>query len=165
MKTKLFLLATVLFGFMSQAQVVHLTGNAVGGWNNPPLAQNLMTTTDNINYTLSNVQMTANEFKFMRDSNWGTTRGYYMNSTQWPSGSTSPLNCSDSGNGCDGNNIPAVAGLSRPSLYKAISEGAKPQFLTIAKVLKAVGGQITVKPIPAYKKKTIAQHGFSAIGI
>ena len=111
MKTKLLLLATVLLGFMSQAQVVHLTGNAVGGWNNPPLAQNLMSTTDNVNYTLANVQMTASGFKFMRDSNWSTTRGYYMNSTQWPSGSTSPLNCADSGNGCDGNDITAVAGF------------------------------------------------------
>ena len=39
-----------------------------------------------------------------------------------------------------------------------------PQFSTIAKVLKAVGGQITVNPIPAQKKKTIAQQGFHAIG-
>ena len=35
--------------------------------------------------------------------------------------------------------IAEKAGLSRPSLYKALSEGAKPQFSTIAKVLKAVG--------------------------
>jgi len=40
-------------------------------------------------------------------------------------------------------------GLSRPSLYKALSEGAKPQFSTIMKVLKAVGGQIKVNPITA----------------
>ena len=38
-------------------------------------------------------------------------------------------------------------GMSRPSLYKALSEGAKPQFSTIMKVLKAVGGQIRVNPI------------------
>ena len=45
--------------------------------------------------------------------------------------------------------IAEETGLSRPSLYKALSEGAKPQFSTIMKVLKAVGGQIRVKPIPA----------------
>ena len=38
-------------------------------------------------------------------------------------------------------------GLSRASLYKALSDGAKPQFSTIMKVLKAVGGQIKINPI------------------
>ena len=38
-------------------------------------------------------------------------------------------------------------GLNRPSLYKALSEGAKPQFSTIMKVLKAIGGQIHINPI------------------
>ena len=36
-------------------------------------------------------------------------------------------------------------GMSRPSIYKALSEGAKPEFETIHKVLKAIGGQIQVK--------------------
>ena len=40
-------------------------------------------------------------------------------------------------------------GLSRPSLYKALSEGAKPQFGTIIKVLRAIGGQIRINPITA----------------
>ena len=40
-------------------------------------------------------------------------------------------------------------GMSRPSLYKALSDGAKPQFSTIIKVLKAIGGQVTVNPLPA----------------
>lgn len=39
------------------------------------------------------------------------------------------------------------AGMSRPSLYKALSTGSKPQFSTIMKVLKAVGGQIRIEPI------------------
>lgn len=43
--------------------------------------------------------------------------------------------------------IAEETGMSRPSLYKALSEGAKPQFDTIMKVLKAVGGQINVRPI------------------
>lgn len=42
--------------------------------------------------------------------------------------------------------IAEETGLSRPSLYKALSEGAKPQFATIMKVLKAVGGQLQVNP-------------------
>ncbi len=45
--------------------------------------------------------------------------------------------------------IAEKTGMSRPSLYKALSEGAKPQFGTIMKVLKAIGGQINVKPLSA----------------
>ncbi len=45
--------------------------------------------------------------------------------------------------------IAEKTGLSRPSLYKALSDGAKPQFSTIMKVLKAIGGQVKVNPIPA----------------
>ena len=45
--------------------------------------------------------------------------------------------------------IAEETGMSRPSLYKALSDGAKPQFSTIMKVLKAVGGQVRVNPIPA----------------
>jgi probable addiction module antidote protein len=44
-------------------------------------------------------------------------------------------------------NIAKKTGMSRPSLYKALSDGAKPQFETIMKVLKAIGGQINVKPM------------------
>ena len=43
--------------------------------------------------------------------------------------------------------IAEKTGMSRPSLYKALSDGAKPQFGTIMKVLKAIGGQISLKPI------------------
>ena len=43
--------------------------------------------------------------------------------------------------------IAEETGLSRPSLYKALSEGAKPQFATIMKVLKAIGGQIQINQI------------------
>jgi probable addiction module antidote protein len=45
--------------------------------------------------------------------------------------------------------IAEETGMSRPSLYKALSDGAKPQFSTIMKVLKAVGGQIRINPIQA----------------
>lgn len=43
--------------------------------------------------------------------------------------------------------IAEETGMSRPSLYKALSDGAKPQFSTIMKVLKAIGGQIQINPI------------------
>jgi len=42
--------------------------------------------------------------------------------------------------------IAEETGLSRPSLYKALSEGAKPQFETILKVLRAIGGKIKIEP-------------------
>ncbi|MBY5951671.1 putative addiction module antidote protein [Algoriphagus sp. NF] len=42
--------------------------------------------------------------------------------------------------------IAEETGMSRPSLYKALSDGAKPQFETIMKVLRAIGGQINIKP-------------------
>lgn len=45
--------------------------------------------------------------------------------------------------------IAEQTGLSRPSLYKALSEGSKPQFSTILRVLRAIGGNIQVKPFPA----------------
>ena len=45
--------------------------------------------------------------------------------------------------------IAKETGMSRPSLYKALSDGSKPQFATIMKVLKAIGGQIQVNPASA----------------
>ena len=45
--------------------------------------------------------------------------------------------------------ISEETGLSRPSLYKALTNGSKPQFATIMKVLKGIGGQIQVKPTSA----------------
>ena len=43
--------------------------------------------------------------------------------------------------------IAKESGMGRPSLYKALSEGAKPQFSTIIKVLKALGTQISIHPV------------------
>lgn len=45
--------------------------------------------------------------------------------------------------------IAEKTGMSRPSLYKALSKGAKPQFGTIMKVLKALGGQIRISSVRA----------------
>lgn len=44
--------------------------------------------------------------------------------------------------------IAEQTGLSRPSLYKALSEGSKPQFSTILKVLRAIGGNLQVNIFP-----------------
>ena len=43
--------------------------------------------------------------------------------------------------------IAQETGLSRPSLYKALSDGSKPQFDTIIKILKAIGLQIQINPL------------------
>jgi len=40
--------------------------------------------------------------------------------------------------------IASETGMSRPSLYKALSKGSKPQFETIHKVIKAMGGNLSV---------------------
>ena len=37
-------------------------------------------------------------------------------------------------------------GLSRPSLYKALSDGSKPQFETIIKVLHSIGYRMQIHP-------------------
>ena len=39
------------------------------------------------------------------------------------------------------------AGLGRESLYKALSEGAKPRYDTVLKVLRALGVKLHVEPI------------------
>ncbi|ERM81995.1 addiction module antitoxin [Rhodonellum psychrophilum GCM71 = DSM 17998] len=50
--------------------------------------------------------------------------------------------------------IAQETGLSRPSLYKALSDGAKPQFETIMKVLRAIGGEIQINPNSLRKNTT-----------
>lgn len=47
------------------------------------------------------------------------------------------------------NRIAEETGMSRPSSYKALSDGAKPQFGTIMKVLRAIVGQIQISPTTA----------------
>ena len=54
--------------------------------------------------------------------------------------------------------IAQETGLSRPSLYKALSEGSKPQFDTIMKVLRAIGGQIQVNPMTSLSKPNNNTH-------
>ncbi|NVK27801.1 MAG: putative addiction module antidote protein [Flavobacteriia bacterium] len=40
--------------------------------------------------------------------------------------------------------IAESTGMSRPSLYKALSPNARPQFNTILKVLRAIGGNLSI---------------------
>ena len=47
-------------------------------------------------------------------------------------------------------------GLSRPSLYKALSDGAKPQFETIMKVFKALNAKINFNIELLDQKMTLA---------
>jgi probable addiction module antidote protein len=42
--------------------------------------------------------------------------------------------------------IAEETGMSRSSLYKALSEESKPRFETMVKVLRAVGGEIQIVP-------------------
>jgi probable addiction module antidote protein len=41
------------------------------------------------------------------------------------------------------------AGLGRESLYKALSEGAKPRYDTVLKVVRALGVKLHAEPIHA----------------
>ncbi len=43
--------------------------------------------------------------------------------------------------------ISKKSGVKREALYRALSETGNPQFKTIAEVIKALGFQLTVKPI------------------
>lgn len=52
--------------------------------------------------------------------------------------------------------ISEETGLSRTSLYKALSDESKPQFGTIMKVLKAIGGTIQVHPQSSNYKTTLS---------
>ena len=47
------------------------------------------------------------------------------------------------------NKIAESTGISRSSLSKSLSDGAKPNFETIIKVLRAIGGQINIRPLSA----------------
>ena len=43
--------------------------------------------------------------------------------------------------------IARESGLGRESLYKALKEGAKPRYETVAKVLSALGVRLTVEKV------------------
>lgn len=77
-----------------------MIGDAVSGWGTDVV----MSTTDNVNYTLSNFTFSNGGAKFRQDASWGTNWG----ANAFPSG-TANLN---------GSNIPVVAGIYDVSFNK-----------------------------------------------
>jgi len=52
--------------------------------------------------------------------------------------------------------IAKEAGMGREALYKALRKGASPRFETIARVCKALGVELTVRPLTAANPLTPA---------
>ena len=92
---KLFLcvLATLFFAWNSSAQSVSMIGDAVSGWSTDVV----MSTTDNVTYTLSNFTFSNGGAKFRQDANWGTNWG----ANAFPTGTATQ----------NGSNIPVIAGV------------------------------------------------------
>ena len=87
------IITLLLFSLQSNAQSISMIGDAVSGWGTDVV----MTSTDNVNYTLSNFTFSNGGAKFRQDASWGTNWG----ANAFPSG-TANLN---------GSNIPVVAGI------------------------------------------------------
>ena len=87
------IITILLFSLNSNAQSISMIGDAVSGWSTDVV----MSTTDNVNYTLSNFTFSNGVAKFRQDANWSTNWG----SNAFPSGTGT--------NG--GSNIPVVAGI------------------------------------------------------
>jgi hypothetical protein len=92
-KLFLFTIAIVLFSLNSSAQSISMIGDAVSGWSTDVV----MSTTDNVNFTLSNFTFSNGGAKFRQNADWGTNWG----ANAFPSG-TANLN---------GSNIPVTAGI------------------------------------------------------
>lgn len=95
MKTKLhYLIMTLLFGFGMNAQIVKLTGNGVGGWNQAGMVE--LTSTDGVNYSKTGLEILgtgggSSEIKFQPDAaggQWATVEGVATGTADlgWPSG-------------------------------------------------------------------------------
>lgn len=151
MKTKLQLLfAAILFSFSANAQDrIAIIGAAAGGWGTEN--EIALTTTDGVNYSLSNFQLVAGEFKFRQNSkwhedqtpppgdDWGTDGT--VAATGWPSGTGISLITSPS---AIVKNITALSGywnvtFNRLTGVYAFTEGVSP-FATINYTGTSVGG-------------------------
>jgi hypothetical protein len=98
MRTKLLLTLTILVGFIANAQTISIVGTGVNGWpENQTTPEIVLTTTDNISYTIDNLIVSNGEVKFRQDLSWTVNWG----------GNTFP-----SGQGIlnSVNNIPTTAG-------------------------------------------------------
>ena len=88
----LVLVFLMMFSANSYSQSVGIVGDAVGDWNNDVV----LSTSDNITYTLSNYTFSGGSAKFRQDGNWTVNWG---------------TNAFPSGTGTQGGaNIPVVAG-------------------------------------------------------
>lgn len=152
MKTKLQLLfAAILFSFSANAQFdrIAIIGAAAGGWGT--VNEIVLTTTDGVNYSLSNFQLVAGEFKFRQNSkwhedqtpppgdDWGTDGT--VAATGWPSGTGISLITSPS---AIVKNITALSGywnvtFNRLTGVYAFTAGVSP-FATINYTGTSVGG-------------------------
>jgi probable addiction module antidote protein len=53
-------------------------------------------------------------------------------------------------------NVAREAGVSRENLYRALGAGAKPEFDTVMKVLRALGVQLVAKPKTSARARSTA---------
>lgn len=97
MKQKsLFVLIIILCFTVLKAQTISIVGTGVNGWSPTTGSEITLSTTDNITYKISNLQITTGLVKFLQDGAWTNNWG----------GNTFP-----NGQGIfDGQNIPTVAG-------------------------------------------------------
>jgi hypothetical protein len=97
MRTKLGLTLTIFVGFFTNAQTISIVGTGVNGWpENQTTPEIVLTTMDNISYTIENLIVSNGEVKFRQDLSWTVNWG----------GSTFP-----SGTGIlNGSNISTSAG-------------------------------------------------------
>lgn len=86
-------LALLLYTISSSSQNISMIGDGVSGWSTDVP----MSTTDNVNYTLSNFTFSNGGAKFRQNASWSTNWG----ANAFPSG-TANLN---------GSNIPVTAGI------------------------------------------------------
>ena len=118
-------IAILLISLSSNAQSISMIGDAVSGWSTDVV----MSTTDNVNFTLSNFTFSNGGAKFRKDASWSNNWG----STSFPSGTAYS----------NGSNIPVTAGKFNVSFN--INTGAF-SFTTVATGYDAIsisgtGGQ------------------------
>jgi hypothetical protein len=124
---KLFLcvLTTLFFAWNSSAQSVSMIGDAVSGWSTDVV----MSTTDNVTYTLSNFTFTNGGAKFRQDAAWSINWG----ANAFPTGTATQ----------NGSNIPVIAGVYNVTFNR--TTGAY-SFATVAQGFDAISISGTAGP-------------------
>ena len=76
MRTKLGIALTILVGFFTNAQTISIVGTGVNGWpENQTTPEIVLTTMDNISYTIENLIVSNGEVKFRQDLSWTVNWG------------------------------------------------------------------------------------------